>query len=174
MSRPFSSANNSAPRPASITWPDCVITACAAVIGFLIVVTPATAPAIRLLPSITEASSSFLPSCVKTAPFPALKSGESSNILIVATTASILLPPLSRIAKPVSSASRSLWWYFASFSALRFDLRIVPAPPCTTIVMGPEKCSSPPFCPDFFEQENPTKTVRNIKNHFIVSNWELE
>jgi hypothetical protein len=37
-----------------------VITANAAIIGFLIVVTPATAPAIRLLPSMMDASSSFV------------------------------------------------------------------------------------------------------------------
>ena len=45
-----------------------------------------------------EASSSFVPAAVKTAPFPALNRGESSMIRIVATTASRLEPPRSRTA----------------------------------------------------------------------------
>ena len=41
---------------------------------------PATAPALSVLPSMIEASSSFVPALVRTAPLPALKRGESSRM----------------------------------------------------------------------------------------------
>jgi len=61
--------------------------------GFLIRVSPATAPARKLDPSMIEASSSLVPSAVNTAPFPALKCGESSNMVITVVTASRASPP---------------------------------------------------------------------------------
>ena len=79
--------------------------ALAALIGFLIVFTPATAPASNVLPFIMAASSSFFPSLVNTAPLPALNNGLSSSILTLASTASKAEPPLLKIAPPFSSAS---------------------------------------------------------------------
>ena len=64
------------------------MTARASRIGFFTVLTPATAPALSVAPSISEASSSFFPSWVKTAPLPALKWGSSSSTVIAAVTAS--------------------------------------------------------------------------------------
>ncbi|MNN10931.1 hypothetical protein D3C81_1238700 [compost metagenome] len=90
MANPTCFANSSAPLPTIITCSDFSITALAAEIGFLIVVTPATAPAAKDLPSMMEASSSLCPSCVKTAPFPALNKGESSITWIADSTASKL------------------------------------------------------------------------------------
>ncbi len=55
--------------------------------------TAATAPAFSEAPSITEASSSFWPSALNTAPLPALNRGESSSSLMAARTASTLVPP---------------------------------------------------------------------------------
>ena len=65
----------------------------ASVIGFGTRCTAAIAPERRVMPSIIAASSSLWPSWVKTDPFPALKSGESSMTTIASVTASILLPP---------------------------------------------------------------------------------
>jgi hypothetical protein len=70
----------------------------ASAIGLRTRVTPATAPARSVLPSMMLASSELVPSAVKTAPWPALKSGRSSMIVIAETTASRLLPPSARIA----------------------------------------------------------------------------
>ena len=60
----------------------------AAEIGFFIFVTPATAPALRTLPYIMQASNSLTDLLDSTAPFPALNSWESYSILIAASTAS--------------------------------------------------------------------------------------
>ncbi|MNY39814.1 hypothetical protein D3C86_1745180 [compost metagenome] len=98
MVKPCSLANFSAPAPIIITCGDFNITVFAAVIGFLIVVTDATEPAIKFFPSIIDASISFLPSLVNTAPFPALNNGESSIIFTAASTASMLFPPFSKTA----------------------------------------------------------------------------
>ena len=139
ISSHLSVANFSAPRLTIITCVDFSITARAAVIGFLMVVTPATAPASLVLPSMIEASSSFLPSLVKTAPLPALKSGSSSNTLTVASTASTLVPPLARISWPAFSARSSEARYCASISGVMLLRVMVPEPPCTTSVM---RCGS--------------------------------
>ena len=76
-----------------------------------------------------DASNSFVPAFVNTAPFPALNNGESSMIRIVVSTASILGPPFSRISNPAASASVSLPRYADSFSEDIFFLVMVPAPP---------------------------------------------
>jgi hypothetical protein len=55
-----------------------------------------------------EESSSFVPALVKTAPLPALKSGESSMSVMAATTASRQPPPFCSTPKPASRASVSL------------------------------------------------------------------
>jgi hypothetical protein len=65
----------------------------ARVIGFLMCITPVTAPASRVRPSMIEASSSLAASVVNTAPFPALNRGESSRKVTAASTASTLSPP---------------------------------------------------------------------------------
>ena len=96
-SSPTLAAKASAPAPISITCGDFSMTARASEIGWRVRVTPATAPALRFAPSMMAASSSFLPSAVKTAPRPALKSGSSSRIWIAASTASTEEPPRSRI-----------------------------------------------------------------------------
>src|ERR1051325_7871132 len=132
ISNPIFVANSSAPRPAIITCFDFSITARAAVIGFLMIATPATEPAFFVFPSMIAASSSFFPSCVNTAPFPALKSGESSMKRTVASTASRLEPPLARTACPICSASLSAARYSRSRSSVMFLRLIVPAPPCIT------------------------------------------
>ena len=60
-SRPCSRENWSAPSRLRKTWGLCSITARARLTGFLVAVTPVTAPASRLRPSITAASSSMVP-----------------------------------------------------------------------------------------------------------------
>ena len=67
------------PAPVKKTWRESVITLRANVIGFFTRVTPEIAPQLRSRPSMIAASSSFLPSWVKTAPLPALNRGESSR-----------------------------------------------------------------------------------------------
>ena len=73
-------------------------------IGCRVRVTPATAPAESVLPSMIEASSSLRPSAVNTAPRPALKSGSSSMSTIVASTASSAVPPFPRTSLPAPIA----------------------------------------------------------------------
>jgi hypothetical protein len=80
------SANSSAPAAASITCSECSITARASLIGLRTVLTAATAPARRVCPSMIEASSSWPPLALYTAPLPALNSGDSSITTIAATT----------------------------------------------------------------------------------------
>ena len=98
------SAKRSAPAPISITCGESSITARASTIGLRTSVTPATAPARSVAPSMIEASSSCLPSASNTAPLPALKCGDSSSATTVACTASSALPPLRSTASPASRA----------------------------------------------------------------------
>ena len=109
VSRPCSLANISAPLPAIITCTEVSMTLRAKRIGFLTMVTPATAPASRVAPFMKEASSSFLPSLVNTAPLPALNSGVSSRKTMVASTASIAEPPVFSTSSPKSRA-----WFSAA------------------------------------------------------------
>ncbi len=69
--------------------------------------TPATAPAASVSPDMIEASSSTVPSLVKTAPRPALKSGESSSNGIAVVTASRAEPPFWITSYPARRASSS-------------------------------------------------------------------
>ena len=62
-----------------MTYSECSMTVRASWIGFLIWVTPHTAPALSVLPSMIAASSSLCPSRVNTDPRPALNSGLSSS-----------------------------------------------------------------------------------------------
>ena len=78
---PAAARKHRRPCPASMTCLDFSITARARLTGFLVRVTPATAPAWRVRPSMIEASSSLRPSAVNTAPLPALNSGSSSRTL---------------------------------------------------------------------------------------------
>ena len=65
--------------------------------------TQATAPTVRRVPSITDASNSTPPSSVSAAPRPALKIGSSSyTSATAASTASIALPPAASTAWPAS------------------------------------------------------------------------
>ena len=93
---------------------------------------PATAPAFKVFPSITEASNSFFPSFVNTAPLPALNRESSSSIFIADSTASIAVPPFFKIALPAFNAFCKPCIYNFSFSGVMLLLRIVPAPPCIT------------------------------------------
>src|SRR6266566_2956138 len=129
---PCSFANASAPSPASRTCRDFSITSRASTIGFLMCFTPATAPARRVPPSITAASSSFVPALVNTAPLPALNRGESSSTVITAMTASRLAPPPRSTSYPARIARVSVARYAESSAGVMLSLRIVPAPPCTT------------------------------------------
>src|SRR6201985_3895807 len=70
------------------------ITARASSTGFRIRVTPLTAPAFSICPSMMEASNSLRPSSVNTEPRPALNKGLSSSSATARATASRLLPPL--------------------------------------------------------------------------------
>jgi len=83
---------------------------------FFTVVTRPTAPARSESPFMIEASSSFLPSAVKTAPLPALNTVASSMMPIAALTASIVLPPILRIVFPAWSDCSSVAWYSRSRS----------------------------------------------------------
>ena len=103
-SRPAFAAKASAPGPIIMTYGDFSITARARLMGWRVRATPATAPAFRLEPSMMEASSSFLPSEVKTAPRPALKSGSSSRTWTAASTASRAEPPWSSTFAPACVA----------------------------------------------------------------------
>ena len=76
----------------------------AGLIGWRVQVVPVTDPAQRLVPSMIAASCSTVPSCVKTAPRPALKLGSSSRSRTAASTASSALPPLASTREPVASA----------------------------------------------------------------------
>jgi hypothetical protein len=75
------------------TCGDLSMTARASSTGFFTRCTPAIAPARKVAPSMIAASSSLRPSCVNTAPLPALKRGESSSTTIALPTASRLEPP---------------------------------------------------------------------------------
>jgi glutaconyl-CoA decarboxylase len=103
-SSPTCAANASALGPTNITYGDFSITARERLMGCRVRVTPATAPAIRFEPSMMAESSSFFPSAVKTAPWPALKSGSSSRTWIAASTASSAEPPRSSTLAPAASA----------------------------------------------------------------------
>ncbi len=76
------------------------MTARASSMGFLTCVTPQTAPAFSVVPSMIEASSSLRPSNVNTAPCPALNKGLSSSEHDGARHRIKLVPPLSSTAKP--------------------------------------------------------------------------
>ena len=81
-----------------------------------------------------EASSSFLPSLVKTAPLPALNKGSSSKTRMVATTASTLVPPDAKIFWPAFKARSRDARYWDSISGVMDERVMVPDPPCTTSV----------------------------------------
>ena len=83
---------------------------------FFTVVTRPTAPARSESPFMIEASSSFLPSAVKTAPLPALNTVASSMMTIAALPAPIVLPPILRIACLAWSDCLSVTWYSRSRS----------------------------------------------------------
>src|SRR6185437_5591920 len=98
--------------------------------------TAPTVPASSVAPSMIAASSSLSPPRVKTAPRPALKSGESSMITMAACTASIARPPPCSTPYPARSAWVSAFRYFASCAGVMSLRRIVPAPPWITMAMG--------------------------------------
>ena len=82
-----------------------------------------------------DASFSTLPSLLKTLPFPALNSGESSKILIVSITANSLDLPSFNSFQPFEIASSSLLIMESSFDLEIFSFKIIPAPPCITIAI---------------------------------------
>jgi hypothetical protein len=105
ISSPSALAKASAPAPVSMTWGERSITARAKLTGCCGTVTPATAPARRVRPSMTAASSSMRPSAVKTAPRPALNRGSSSSTRTEASTASSAAPPSRSTAAPACAAA---------------------------------------------------------------------
>ncbi len=128
-SRPCARAKASAPSPISITWSERSITARATLTGWREANSPATAPADRVEPSITAASSSFVPVEVKTAPRPALNRGSSSSTRTAASTASSAVPPWDRTPDPASSAAFNPARYCACSGASSATCSATPAPP---------------------------------------------
>ena len=110
-----------------MTWGDFSMTARAARIGFFTTVTPATAPAQWSFPSMIEASSSFFPSWVNTAPLPALNSGESSRTTTAASTTSGPCRPACQ-AQPARRAACRSRRYAASNSGVSPFLKGAPPP----------------------------------------------
>ena len=91
---PQARAKRVAPSPASITWSLFSITILASRATFLMLRTLATAPARRVGPCITLASSSTMPSSFGSPPKPTEVSfGSSSTIVTPCTTASSVSPP---------------------------------------------------------------------------------
>ena len=105
------------------------ITARAARTGLRGPKTPATAPARRSVPSMTQASISCVPARVNTLPRPALNNGSSSSCATASVTASRALPPAARISPPAAKARRRPSWYDAARELLALSRAIVPAPP---------------------------------------------
>ena len=104
-----------------------------------------------------EASISCFSSDVYTEPLPALKRGLSSKIIIAASTASTLLPPFSKISKPLSYAI--LRPFFRSLISSGDIFENQPAPPCMTIAG------------DSAKSEREVISGRNTSiNFFIISN----
>ncbi len=98
--------------------------------GFLMWVTPQTAPALSVAPSMMEASSSLWPSRVNTAPCPALNSGSSSSSDDGTRHRVEAACRRSRARRsPPSSASASPSRYSRSISPLISARGRVPAPP---------------------------------------------
>ena len=128
-SSPCAREKASAPSPARNTCPLFSITARARLTGWRVRVTPATAPAARVRPSMIAASSSFVPSQVNTAPRPALKCGSSSSTWIVASTASTALPPAASTFSPAANACFSAARIALSCSGVSLSRSITPAPP---------------------------------------------
>ena len=108
---------------------DFSITSRARLMGFLMCFRLPTAPALSVLPSMMDASISFVPALVKTEPRPALKRGSSSSTRTAASVASRLDPPRLRISYPVLNACSSPPRYSRSFSGVMLLRSIVPAPP---------------------------------------------
>ena len=110
----FARQKASAPSPISSTWRDRSITARAARTGLRGPKTPATAPARRSVPSMTQASISCVPAAVNTLPRPALNNGSSSSAATASVTASSALPPAARMSRPAVNARRKPSWYDAA------------------------------------------------------------
>src|SRR5215217_7835028 len=132
-STPWAFAKDSAPSPIIITCGDFSITLRASSMGFFTWRRPATEPAARVVPSMMAASSSLMPSWLKTAPLPALKWGESSRMRMAAVTASRLLPFWASTAWPALSACWSTARTWASRSGETFAREMTTAPPWMTI-----------------------------------------
>src|SRR6056297_466429 len=118
------------------------MTASARSMGLAMRRTAATAPALSVAPSITEASSSFSPSALNTAPLPALKNGESSRMFTAACTASRLVPPSVSTRWPTRTASSSSARTAASCSGVVSSRLIVPAPAWMAMATGASAAGS--------------------------------
>jgi hypothetical protein len=94
VSKPMRAANSRAPSPTSSTWSVCRITATATRDGVRTPSSAATAPAPRVGPCITDASSCTTPAAFGSPPYPTLVSaGSSSTMFTPRTTASSVSPP---------------------------------------------------------------------------------
>jgi hypothetical protein len=133
IAKPASRANLSAPSAVSRINRSSLATFRAALIGLRTSLAEQTAPARIWSPSplIIAASISTRPSIVTEEPCAQLKSGESSMTTTAASTASSLLPPVSRIFAPARIESSSVSWYSCSCAEPAFTM--TPAPPWMAI-----------------------------------------
>jgi hypothetical protein len=111
--KPKSLANWSAPSATSMMWSVRSMTSRATELGVLMLRSDATDPALYVRPSITDASSSTIPSAFGSPPYPTLVSlGSTSMTLAPRSTASSAEPPPDRMPHACSIAFRpvSLVW----------------------------------------------------------------
>ena len=101
----------------------------AAKIGLRTRCTLAMAPERSVAPSMMAASSSCVAALVKTEPWPALNSGQSSSRRTASVTASRALPPAASTAWPACTMDFSAPRYSCSFSGDIAARDIAPAPP---------------------------------------------
>ena len=97
----------------------------ASLMGFLIVHTAAQAPALRVDPSMIEASISWVPELVNTLPLPALNHGQSSSKQVTSSATSTAVLPCASSFLPA-------WRIFlnsANLSLMVSVCLISPAPP---------------------------------------------
>jgi len=119
----------SAPSPTTKTWSVFSMTRRARLTGFLTSFRRPAAPAMRVLPSIMEASISTRLSMVKVEPSPALKTGLSSMLRTAASTASRAVPPDINTSNPALAAALT-----PANPGFRLSGCHAPAPPCTRMV----------------------------------------
>ena len=100
-SQPMTLANSSAPSPTSITWGASSSTLRATLMGWMKPFNAPTAPVLRVLPHMRDASISWTPRMLGMPPRPTdVSSGLLSTSLVAASTASRAEPPSARTLTP--------------------------------------------------------------------------